>query len=108
MIGQFPFKLISVTCFSISAVFVYGGYKIIGVLFIIIYLCSFEPYIIHSDLFGQLLHFFNLVLIWLYNQELEYNKWRFTFQLLFPSNDILCAFYYFLQIATNAVLLIYL
>ncbi len=38
-----------------------------------------------------------------YYQKLEENKWRFTIQFFFPLYNVLCAFYYFIQISTDAV-----
>src|SRR5687767_4282567 len=79
MIGQLSLEFVFIALFTIAAVFIDSGDQFVRVILKIIYLCGFEPYIIHTGFFGQFFYIFYLVLIGFYHQELEYNKGLFTF-----------------------------
>ena len=106
MVGQFSFKYRTISCFAITAEFINGWDQVIRIIFIIIDLGGFKPYIIDADFLGQFFYCFNLVFIVLYDQKLENNKWCFTFQLLSPFYDIPGSFEYFFQPAAYSVLLV--
>ena len=108
MIGHFSFERITICCFTVTAEFINGWNKLVGVVFKIINLCGFKPHIIYACFFCQLFYIFHLVFIGFYNQELKNYKWRFTFQFFFPPDDIFRSFQHFIEIAANAVLLIYI
>ena len=62
MIGEFALERIAFSAFPVTAVFVNGGDQLVRIIFIVIDLRRFEPYIIHPDLFRQNFHFVDLVL----------------------------------------------
>ena len=108
MIGQFAFKFISIAIFCDNGcIYQLSGIKIIGIIFIIIYLGCFKPDIIHTDFLRQFFYIFYLVFIRFHHQKLEYDKWRFAFQFFFPFHNIFCSFNYFFQFSANPVLLVY-
>jgi len=108
LIGQFSLELMAVLRFAVTAVFINGGDQLVGVVFKIIYLGRFEPHIVHTHFFGQLLYIFYLVFVWFYHQELEHDKRFFTFQFFFPFHNIPRAFNDLIQLPSYAVLLVYI
>src|SRR5882724_1033510 len=89
--------------FPVTAVFIQRGNKLVGIIFIIVYLRGFKPYSVYADFRAEFFHGFNLVLIGPHNKELENNKRRFAFQLFFYADDVFSAFYYFIELTPYPV-----
>src|SRR5450432_552738 len=109
MIGEFVFgHLFPFFIFLIPAEFFINRNQLIRVIFIIVNLGSFKTHFINTYLGGKFFYFFNLVLVGLYYKELEKHKWCFAIKCSFPLDNILCSFNYFIDIAPNAILPVYL
>src|SRR5882757_10470505 len=93
--------------FLIAAVFIQCGDELVGVVFIIVYLCRFKPYGVHAYFGGQFFYVFYLVLVGFYHEKLENDKRRFTVQLLFPFDNVFGAGNNLIQLSAHAVLLVY-
>src|SRR5688572_25832701 len=98
----------SVGVCTVTAVFLFSGYQAMGIVFIVIYLCGLEPHIIHAYFVGKELYVIHLVLIGFYHQELEDQERGFALQFFLPFYHVTCALQHFIQLAANAVLLVYL
>src|SRR5438128_10749777 len=108
MIGKTAFKFVrTILRFFITTEFFYRRYQLVGISFIIIYLCSFKPHIIYTNFFCKFFYIFYLMFVWFYNKKLKNDKWSSTFQFSFPFHYILCSLDYFAKLAADTILLIY-
>src|SRR5690349_1979539 len=107
MIRIIPLKRhFSILPLFITAVSGINGYQLIGVILIIINLRGFESKLVYPYLLCKFLCFLDLVLIMSNYEELEYYKWCFTSQLLFPFYNIGSALKNLIKLSAYAVLLV--
>src|SRR5690348_7822149 len=80
MVLKFVFcNMMSLFIFLIPTEFLILRNQLIGIIFVVIYLCRFKPNLIHSDIFSQFLYIFNLVFVWFHHKELKKHKRSFAF-----------------------------
>lgn len=96
----------SVFVLSVPAVFGVGRDQVVGIAFIVVDLSGLQPNLVYTNLPGEALHVFDLVLVVAHHQELEDDKRGFAFELFLPFHDVCCTLQYFIQPSAYTVLLV--